>query len=197
MNAVLNVKTAEKNLQFGITKCKSMFVGKHKNEVLDTDLYVDKWKVEYNVDEDTGEENLNETFEGLTPVGKTMEQKYLGFVISAEGNNMANIKAIKNKSIGTIRKLLTKLNSLNLRMYYFECSMIFLNVMLRPSILYACETYYNLSEYQIRQLERIEEDYLRQVFKTLRTCPIVQLYLEAGHTPARFEIKRLRLLHFD
>ena len=172
-----------------------MFVGKHRNKVLDTDLFVDKWKVEYKDDEDTGEENLNETFEGLTPVGKTMEQKYLGFIISAEGNNMANIKAIKNKSIGTIRKLLTKLNTLNLRMYYFECSMIFLNVMLRPSILYACETYYNLSEYQIRQLERIEEDYLRQVFQTLRTCPIVQLYLEAGHIPARFEIKKLRLLY--
>ena len=195
MNAVLNVKTAEKYLQFGISKCKSMYVGKNKKEVLDTDLFVDKWKVEFSVDEDTGEEKMNETFEGLAQIGKTMEQKYLGFVISAEGNNMANIKAIKNKSIGTIQKLMTKLNSLNLMKYYFECSIIFLNVMLRPSILYACETYYNLSEYQIRQLERIEEDYLRKVFKTLRSCPIVQLYLEAGHIPARFEIKRLRLLY--
>ena len=67
--------------------------------------------------------------------------------------------------------------------------------MLRPSILYACEIYYNLSEKQIRQLERKEEDYLRKVFKTLKSCPIVQLYLEAGHIPARFEIQRLRLLY--
>ena len=35
MNTVLNIKTAEKNLLFGISKCKSMFVGKHRNEVLD------------------------------------------------------------------------------------------------------------------------------------------------------------------
>ena len=66
--------------------------------------------------------------------------------------------------------------------------------MLRPSILYACETYYNLTEAQTRQLERIEENFLRKVFKTLKSCPIVQLYLEAGHIPARFEIKRMRLL---
>ena len=195
MNAIINVKTAEKYLQFGVNKCKSMFVGKSKKEFLDTDLFVDKWKVEYNEDEDTKEEKLNETFEGLTKLEKTSEQKYLGFVISAVGNNMANIKAVKNKSIGTIQKLMSKLNNLNLRKYYFECSLIFLNAMLRPSILYACETYYNLSEYQIRQLERIEEDYLRKVFKTTKSCPIVQLYLEAGHIPARFEIIRLRLLY--
>ena len=28
MNVILNVKTAEKGLQFGVTKCKSMIVGK-------------------------------------------------------------------------------------------------------------------------------------------------------------------------
>ena len=66
--------------------------------------------------------------------------------------------------------------------------------MLRPSILYACETYYNLTEPQIRQLERIEELFLGKVFKTSKSCPIVQLYLEVGHVPAHFEIKRMRLL---
>ena len=67
--------------------------------------------------------------------------------------------------------------------------------MLRASILYSCETYYNLSEVQIRQIERIEEGFLRQILKTQRGCPIVQLYLEIGLVPARFEIQRLRLLY--
>ena len=66
--------------------------------------------------------------------------------------------------------------------------------MLRSSILYACETYYNLKESEVRQLERIEESYLRQMFKTSKGCPITQLYLESGHIPARFEIKKVRLL---
>ena len=195
MNAVINAKTAEKHLQFGILKCKSMYVGKDIfRSVLDTELYVDKWKVEYLEDKDTSEEKLIETFEGPIPIGKVSAQKYLGFVISATGDNMENIKAVKKRSYGTIQKLLTKLESLKLRNYYFECSLLFLNVMLRPSILYACETYYNLTEPQIRQLERIEEQFLRKVFKTSKSCPIVQLYLEAGHIPARFEIKRMRLL---
>ena len=70
----------------------------------------------------------------------------------------------------------------------------FLDVILRNSILYACETYYNLNENQIRQLERIEEGYLRKLFQTSAGCPIAQLYLEAGFIPARFAIKKARLL---
>ena len=66
--------------------------------------------------------------------------------------------------------------------------------MLRSSILYACETYYNLKETELRQIERIEEGFLRQLFSTTRGCPISQLYLEAGHTPARFEIFKMRIL---
>ena len=72
--------------------------------------------------------------------------------------------------------------------------MIFMNAILRPSILYACESYYNLKEYELRQIERIEENFLRKVLKTSKGCPIVQIYLEMGHTPARHEIQKTRLL---
>ena len=76
----------------------------------------------------------------------------------------------------------------------FECGIIFLNIILRSTILYASETYYNLTEPQIRHLERIEENFLRKLFKTSKGCPIVQLYLETGHIPARFEVKKRKLL---
>ena len=69
--------------------------------------------------------------------------------------------------------------------------MILLNALLRPSILYACETYYNLKEKEIRQIERIEENYLRKVLNTTKGCPIVQIYLEMGHIPARVEIQKI------
>ena len=70
-----------------------------------------------------------------------------------------------------------------------------MNTMLRSSILYACETYYNLKENEIRQLERIEEGFMRELLKTSRGCPIVQLYQELGQIPARFEIYKIRLLY--
>ena len=89
---------------------------------------------------------------------------YLGFVISNKGSNMANIQQNKNNLIGVIKKIFNKLNSMNLRQHYYDCSIIFLNVLLRPTILYACE---------VRQLECIEEGYLRKVLKTTMGCPII------------------------
>ena len=142
----------------------------------------------------TGETDLVEKYEGKIKIDKTESQKYLGFILSSKGDNMKNITNLKNKSIGITRKLFTKLESLKLKKYYFECAIIFLNAMLRSSILYASETYYGLSEYQTRQIERIEENFLRKLFKTSRGCPISQLYLEAGHIPERFQIMKNRLL---
>ena len=49
----MNVKTAEKTLQFGQTKCKSMLVGKNTDTVINNELLVDTWAVKHS---DTGEE---------------------------------------------------------------------------------------------------------------------------------------------
>ena len=94
-------------------------------------------KVDFKENIETGEDDLIESYQGLVPIGKTDEQKYLGFIISSKGDNMANIREIRKKSIGTIRKIINKLNSLHLRNYYFECSIILMNSVLRGSILYA------------------------------------------------------------
>ena len=69
-----------------------------------------------------------------------------------------------------------------------------MNSILRGSILYAAECYYDLSENQLRRIERIEENLMRKIFKTNKSCPIVQMYLEFGQYPARFEIKKMRCL---
>ena len=41
LNAYINVKTAEKRLQFGVKKCKSMLIGKTSDSVLNNNLQVD------------------------------------------------------------------------------------------------------------------------------------------------------------
>ena len=49
-------------------------------------------------------------------------QKYLGFVISKDGNNMENIKSVKCKSLGIISKVIHRLESAKLGKYYFEAA---------------------------------------------------------------------------
>ena len=188
------MKTAEKRLHFGEAKCKFMVIGKDSKDLIQNNLIVDKWKVGHEYDEKNEEIKRIESYIGEVPMEETNQQRYLGFIISNNGNNMKNINGKKNKSIGIIKKIFNKLESLNLRKYFYECGILFLNVMLRSSILYASETYSNIKETELRAIERIEENYLRILLKTTRGCPISQLYLETGHQPARFEIFRRRLL---
>ena len=195
LNAYINVKTAEKTLQFGAKKCKSMLIGKNTEKVINNHLQVDNWVSSYEEDKSTGESNLVEKYEGKVDIEKVEEYTYLGFVISSKGDNMANIRQMKNKSNGVIKKIFIKLNSLNLKQYYFECAIFLMNVMLRSSILYGSDMYYNLKESELRQLERIEEFYLRKVLKTTKGCPIAQMYLQLRQYRARFEVKKLRLLY--
>ena len=103
MNAFLNVKSAEKTLQFGPTKCKTMLIGKNSASIIDSDLMVDNWKIEYEDNSTTGEANLVETYFGQITIKKTDEQKYLRFVLSSKGDNVAKIK---KKSIGIVRKII-------------------------------------------------------------------------------------------
>ena len=194
MNVIMNIKTAEKGLQFGAKKCKTMLVGRNTKDVLNPTLRVDTWSVEHRWNEERGDTDLVEKYAGQVNISSCKEQKYLGFVLSCDGSNIANIRSIRNKANGIIRQIFQKLKELNLQKYFFECGMLLMNAILRSSILYASETYYNLKEIEIRQLERIEENFMRQLLKTKKSCPITQIYTELGQIPARFDIIKLRLL---
>ena len=77
--------------QFGVSKCKSMLVSKNRDAVINSHLTVDKWMVEHVQNQTTGESDLIERYEGRINIEKTDKQKYLGFVLSSTGDNMATI----------------------------------------------------------------------------------------------------------
>ena len=63
LNSFMNVKTAEKSLQFGASKCKSMLVGKNKENVFNKNLLVDNWIVKHEENKTTGDTDLVETYD--------------------------------------------------------------------------------------------------------------------------------------
>ena len=70
MNALINVNSADKGLQFGPTKCKSMLIGKETEHVLNSDLLVDSWIVKHELNLETGEGELIEKYGGPIPIEK-------------------------------------------------------------------------------------------------------------------------------
>ena len=124
MNVAFNTKTAEKTLQFGAKKCKTMLVGRNVETIHQNRLSVDQSEVKLE-DDSSGKTHTVESYMGKIEISPCDEKKYLGFIIFNSDSNTANIRSIRNKSYGTIKTILSKLNSLNLRKYYFESGMIF------------------------------------------------------------------------
>ena len=67
------------------------------------------------MEEHSKEWNITDKYVGEVAIDEVNVYKFLGFMISSDGNNMANIKALKNKSIGIISNLLDKLDALKLK----------------------------------------------------------------------------------
>ena len=174
LNSYINVKTADKDLQFGTDKCKVMLISKmniqdfHKPK-----LTVDAWDLKH---EKNGE--MIEEFKGKVDIEEEDKLMYLGYMLSKRGDNMENINHKRNKCIGTEKQILKLIKPLG--PYTFECALIYLQSLIRNSILYASETLYKINETQYRALERIEESLLKKVLKTLRSCPRHLMYLETG-----------------
>ena len=113
---------------------------------------------------------------------------YLGFMLSKNGDNMQNIIHKRNKCIGTEKKILRPVKHLG--PYTFECGLIYIQSLIRNSILYGAETMYKVTEKQYRAIESIEESVFKKIFQTKRSCPRQLMYLEAGLVPARYQIQR-------
>ena len=116
MNTILNLKSAEKGLQFGTSKCKTMIIGKKVDIVRNNTIYVDGWKKDYIENEANSEIEMKEKYVGKIAKEDVQKQKYLGFVISSKGDNLENIKEMEKKSFGVIRTIMTKLEKLNIFM---------------------------------------------------------------------------------
>ena len=73
LNTFLNIKTAEKGLQFGPSKCEYMIVGKNSESTTQSKLKVDNWIKEYKENKKTGEIALVEYCGGKVEIKQTNE----------------------------------------------------------------------------------------------------------------------------
>ena len=124
-------------------------------------------------------------------MNKVRSIKWFVFILSEDGKNNKNIESLRNKSLGTRKQIFNMVKGLG--SYTFECALIYMNSLIRRSILYACESYYNLTEHEIRSIESIEEHFLIQLFDTGSKCPRHMLWLESGQIPTRHIIQLQRL----
>ena len=100
MNSFINAKTAIKKLQFGPQKCHVIHVGKDHKQFTKVPHYAEGWEVTEVKEFQTGERQVEETYDGEYTMSTEGVEKYLGQIISSDSTNSCNIDSLRNKGIG-------------------------------------------------------------------------------------------------
>ena len=129
---------------------------------------------------------------------KVTTDKYVGDTISYDGKNDKNMKAKASSGLGAISNIMNIMREVSLGDFYFSIAMLLRQTIFLSTILLNAETWVDLTEDNIEELEKIDRILLKRIFEAPCTTSIKSLYLESGCIPIRFLVKarRLMFLHY-
>ena len=79
--------------------------------------------------------------------------------------------------------------------YFFTIARLFRQTIFLPVMLLNAETWFNISQKNIDDLESMDKNLLRKILDAPSKTPIVSLYLELGCIPVRYLIKYKRIMY--
>ena len=128
---------------------------------------------------------------------KVSEWKYLGDVINSNAKCDSNVRERVKRGIGAASQIIQMLSDLCLGKFYFQSAVILRTSLFLSSLISNSEAWVNLSPKNVSDLERIDEQLLRDLLSAQRSTPKEILYLETGSIPVRFVIisRRINFLH--
>ena len=194
MNAFLNQKTSLKKLQFGPDKCHQLHVG--RSNICCPELFIDEWALKKKDEVKAGIENLIDVHVDDHRIDHAIEEKYLGDIITVDGKNTKNIEARVGKAQGIIKQIKEMLEEMFFGGYMFEVAITLRNSLFINGILTNMEACYGLTEHEIDQLEKCDEQLLRTVLECPASTPKEMLYLELGVTPIRHIVMARRVMFY-
>ena len=122
------------------------------------------------------------------------EQTYLGDVISDDGKHTKNVQARSNKGLGIITQIKQILDSIVYGKHHFEVAMVLRESLFLSSLLLNSEAWVNLSDRDIRTLEKTDEILLSKILECEANTSNTFKYLELGIYPIRFEIMKRKII---
>ena len=109
----------------------------------------------------------------------------MGDIITTDGKNVRNIAARRSRGIGNVENIFTFINDVFQRPYYFEAALLFRSSLLLKSNLINSESWYNVTEADIQQLEAVDNIFHRRVLEVSSSTPISIMHLELGALPIK------------
>ena len=190
-SAHINCQTNIKKLQFNASKSFKMHIGKNTN--ICPENLVDTWSLK------SDNETVSSVLEMFDIEGDQKvlldikHEKYLGVVIMNTGSNSLNIQARVNRGYAAANQIIDLLEELHLGKYHFEAGNVLRASLLLSTLLSNSESWYNITEKELEDLERVDEALIRKMLYAHSKTARVLLYLESGNIPIRFILKSRRL----
>ena len=123
----------------------------------------------------------------------SVEDKYVGDIITGDGKNDKNIISRRSKGYGIAGDILAILEEVPFGIYKVEAGITMRNSMLINGMLTNSEVWYGLTEKDISMLEEVDLYLLRKILKAHSKTPKEMLYLETGVLRISFILKQRRL----
>ena len=123
------------------------------------------------------------------------QDKYLGDVISSNGKNEANIQSKVSIGMGAMSNILNIIREVSIGKFYFPIAVLLRQSMFISTILLNSETWVNLTQKNIEDLEKNDHIFLKRIFEAPVTTPTKLLYLESGCYPLKFHIKARKVMY--
>ena len=107
-------------------------------------------------------------------------------------------KARGRKALGVISNIVNILREVSLGQYYFEIAMLLREAMFLSVLLFNGETWLNITQSEISELEDLDKTLLRRIVSAPISSPVCALYAELGCYPVRLllQSKRINFLHY-
>ena len=192
INSFINVKSNQKKLQFGESKCHKIHIG--KNKAVCPDISIDKWKTKQIDTIEIDKPSVEDEHDGLHLIEEANQEKYLGDLISNSGKNDKNIEARVKKGYGIVKQIASILEEQCFGKYFFKVAMILRESLFINSVLLNSEVWYNMSKSNIEELEKLDNILLKKILQVGTSVPSVMLHLDLGTLPIRYILKTRRLM---
>ena len=179
----------------GPKKCFVLQTKKGHEEYLNFQLFVDGWEIRDVQDVETGGLKREDTLQGNMEISHIDKEKYLGQIISSDGKNTKHISKMRNKGIGLQNKVIQMLETMPGGKFHFVIAKILRNSLVISSILSSSEVWYGVTTEELRQLEEVDEIWMRKLLDCSYNVPRDLLFLELEIVPIRFIVQMRRLLY--
>ena len=121
-----------------------MHIGRKCNQEICPNLYVNGWKLETVSEVATGLCKQLDEESGLHEIKEVEDEKYLGDIVTSDGKNHKNMLARRNRGIGVVTQIMTKLEDICVGKYFFQVAVIWRNTYLISSLLTNAEAWFNV-----------------------------------------------------